>query len=841
MLFSFKSKKLWSLLLTVLILLTFIPVTTFAAEEYVADAGIFDLIGESTNDHTVAHYLWEYNSKIYVAITAHMNAGQLYGASINGVTVDTSGWNPDGSNLVVKDANGSKILDLDPEGKAGKGYSWLVISVAKTAVSLPLESIILDVDAPGGHALVNVIHAIEGALEVFHAYSPAGPVQDFDQSVGSNSIDGLAPGEYVASPVGKTGYIYSDVSVEVDGSEILAVAAGATGAQSINEGNIGVGTDGTVTIDLDVAYSKKINVVFNYVPATYTVGLSVSPSGSGNTSGGGTFGYNDAVEISAANAVGWAFVNWTDDDNDDAVVSTNATYNFNMPDNDINYTANFEQLDYTLALEADPVGGGTVTGAGTYNYFDEAQVTATAATGYGFVNWTDEEDNVIIFQANFTYVMPDRNVTLTANFEQIDYTLALEADPVGGGTVTGEGTYNYGDNVQVTATAAAGYGFVNWTDEEGTAVSGEANFTYAMPDRDVKLTANFVRGEYNLSLKTSPAGSGNVGGGGAYGYGDAANVTASPNPGYAFVNWTDEKGKVASATANFTYKMPDRNVTLTANFELIDYTLALEADPVGGGTVTGEGTYNYGDNVQVTATAAAGYGFVNWTDEEGTAVSGEANFTYAMPDRDVKLTANFVRGEYNLSLKTSPAGSGNVGGGGAYGYGDAANVTASPNPGYAFVNWTGERGRVVSSQPNFTYEMPALDVTLTANFELVDYTLALEADPVDGGTVTGEGTYNYGDQVQVTATAATDHIFVNWIDENGVEVSSEANFTYTMPNRNVTLTAVFEEDITVDPDDPEVDPDDPEEPELPETSGSVFPLLAGLLIAGAGLVIKKKR
>ncbi|HHX78081.1 MAG TPA: LPXTG cell wall anchor domain-containing protein, partial [Firmicutes bacterium] len=132
----------------------------------------------------------------------------------------------------------------------------------------------------------------------------------------------------------------------------------------------------------------------------------------------------------------------------------------------------------------------------------------------------------------------------------------------------------------------------------------------------------------------------------------------------------------------------------------------------------------------------------------------------------------------------------------------------------------------------------------TANFEQIDYTLALEVDPEGGGTVNGGGTYNYGDEVQVSATAASDYIFVNWIDENGVEVSSEPNFAYTMPNRNVTLTAIFEEDITIEPEPPGVDPEDPEdpeEPELPVTGGSIIPLFAGLLIAGAGMVIKKKR
>ncbi|HBG87301.1 MAG TPA: dockerin, partial [Marinilabiliaceae bacterium] len=78
--------------------------------------------------------------------------------------------------------------------------------------------------------------------------------------------------------------------------------------------------------------------------------------------------------------------------------------------------------------------------------------------------WTDATDNILSTEATYNYTMPASDVTLTANFELIDHQLILNAFPEAGGTVSGDGTYNIGETVEVTATPASGYQFVNWTD-----------------------------------------------------------------------------------------------------------------------------------------------------------------------------------------------------------------------------------------------------------------------------------------------------------------------------------------------------------------------------------------
>lgn len=68
--------------------------------------------------------------------------------------------------------------------------------------------------------------------------------------------------------------------------------------------------------------------------------------------------------------------------------------------------------------------------------------------------------------------------------------------------------------------------------------------------------------------------------------------------------------------------------------------------------------------------------------------------------------------------------------------------------------------------------------------------LTVVADPPEGGTVSGGGSYVAGTQVNLRATANTNFQFVNWT-LNGEEISTERNFTYTKKDADETLIAHF--------------------------------------------------
>ena len=62
-------------------------------------------------------------------------------------------------------------------------------------------------------------------------------------------------------------------------------------------------------------------------------------------------------------------------------------------------------------------------------------------------------------------------------------------------------------------------------------------------------------------------------------------------------------------------------------------------------------------------------------------------------------------------------------------------------------------------------------------------------NPVEGGTVTGAGTYTQGATATLTATANEGYTFVNWT-ENGEVVSTDNPYSFTV-NEATTLTANF--------------------------------------------------
>ena len=89
-------------------------------------------------------------------------------------------------------------------------------------------------------------------------------------------------------------------------------------------------------------------------------------------------------------------------------------------------------------------------------------------------------------------------------------------------------------------------------------------------------------------------------------------MKATPNEGYRFVNWT-EGDTIISEVAEDTIEAVTQDLSLTANFELNKYAITVRADPEAGGTVSGGGTYTYGQQVTLTATPKKGYTFDYWS------------------------------------------------------------------------------------------------------------------------------------------------------------------------------------------------------------------------------------
>ena len=71
--------------------------------------------------------------------------------------------------------------------------------------------------------------------------------------------------------------------------------------------------------------------------------------------------------------------------------------------------------------------------------------------------------------------------------------------------------------------------------------------------------------------------------------------------------------------------------------------------------------------------------------------------------------------EYQLTVNTGTNGS-VAPSGGTYNAGTSISITASPDNGYGFVNWTDSSGNELSTNPTYTFNITS-DTTITANYE----------------------------------------------------------------------------------------------------------------------------
>ena len=445
---------------------------------------------------------------------------------------------------------------------------------------------------------------------------------------------------------------------------------------------------------------------------------------------------------------------------------------------------------YTIAVSANPTNGGTVTGGGTYNQGQSCTVTATANSGFTFTNWT-ENGSVVSTQASYTFTV-NSNRTLVANFQAQpqSYTITVSANPANGGTVSGGGTYQQGQSCTVSATPANGYTFLRWT-ENGTQVSTNANYTFTVTGNRT-LVAQFQAQpqNYTISVSANPTNGGTVSGGGTYQQGQTCTVSATPANGYTFVKWT-ENGNQVSTNANYTFTVTG-NRNLVAQFQQQSYTITATADPTTGGTVTGGGTYNYGQTCTLTATPVTGsYIFINWT-KNGQQVSTNQTYSFTVTE-SAQYVAHFELQTYSINVSANPSYAGTVEGGGTYNFWQQCTVIATPNEGYDFMNWT-ENGNQVSTNPTYSFNV-SLDRDLVANFVLQTIEITATVEPAEGGTATGGGTYNYGDEVTISVETNEDWAFQNWT-ENGVVLTEDKSFTFiATANRNFVANLMYTESV----------------------------------------------
>ncbi|MFP3872167.1 MAG: InlB B-repeat-containing protein, partial [Candidatus Aenigmatarchaeota archaeon] len=195
-------------------------------------------------------------------------------------------------------------------------------------------------------------------------------------------------------------------------------------------------------------------------------------------------------------------------------------------------------------------------------------------------------------------------ITVTV-IETPEYALSIEVE--GNGTTDPEpGVYTYeeGENVTVTATPDEGWEFVEWTGD----VDGESEQTSIIMDSDKEVTAHFERTVEYYALKVNVQGEGEVEidpDQDEYEEGTEVNLTAVPDEGWNFVEWTgDNHGTEEEITITM-----DENRSITAVFEEMTGEPYFEVDMV---------VMGYEDGVTEGEKVSVKYFVNNTGDAEGT-------------------------------------------------------------------------------------------------------------------------------------------------------------------------------------------------------------------------------
>ncbi len=474
--------------------------------------------------------------------------------------------------------------------------------------------------------------------------------------------------------------------------------------------------------------------------------------------------------------------------------------------------------NYDISATAAPAEGGTVEGSGNYNSQTICTLEAMPNYGYIFVNWTENDSVVSTYDTLSFVVTKDR--TFTANFQTIDTHWPMPQGYEDNMTITGtvnlDGVESTSDFIELAAfigeecrgsTLPIKIGgqrvyfltVAGNAADEGEALNfklydhlqqqeldyhctNELNFQHDIAlGLDELYEFNFVS-RVQIMATADPEEGGTVSGEGTYYRFDTCSLTATAYTGYTFQNWT-LNDEVVSTDTIYTFVVSD-SANYVAHFSLNSYNITAITDPDEGGTVSGAGTYYHFDTCSLIATANIGYTFINWTlDDE--VVSTDTIYTFVVSD-SVDYVAHFSLNSYEITATADPDEDGTVSGAGTYYHFDTCMLIATAYTGYTFMNWTLD-DEIVSTDAEYTFEVSGAG-DYVAHFSN-SYEIVAQASPVEGGIISGAGTYYHFDTCTLTATANENYLFNSWI-VNGETVSTDTIFTFEVTGP-MTVTALF--------------------------------------------------
>ena len=223
----------------------------------------------------------------------------------------------------------------------------------------------------------------------------------------------------------------------------------------------------------------------------------------------------------------------------------------------VSNTGTFENSDVVLTLTGNAL-----------NLKDSVFNITTQKTGHLQVGFFFENPTIKWQDA---FYLELSKMAFTEEEEVVSHKLSLVVAPdTAWGKVTGEGTYQRGTEVTISAEPNPGYFFVAWH-EGDKELSQSSSFTFPMPGEDKTYTAIFqvdTESEYEVTLGSSPVEGGSTMGSGFYKIGAPVVMAARPNRGYEFVAWVDGNNATdtISRYISRSFYMPPQHVNYIALF-----------------------------------------------------------------------------------------------------------------------------------------------------------------------------------------------------------------------------------------------------------------------------------
>jgi hypothetical protein len=353
-------------------------------------------------------------------------------------------------------------------------------------------------------------------------------------------------------------YVFLPAGATPNGGTVWVSASGSSVTSTTPPGLSGVFARSVLNVTAGVTVSAVVSDTWTL---HYTAGTGGSIAGSSTQV---VVNASDGTTVTATPGVGYHFVSWSDGVLTAARRDTNVT-------TDKSVSAAFAIDTFTLHYTAG--AHGSIVGSATQvvDYGGNGSVvTATPATGYHFVSWSDGGLTAARHGLNVT---ADKSVS--ASFAINTYTLQYNAGAHG--SIVGSATQavDFGSNgTTVTAAPGVGYHFVSWSD--GVLTAARADLSVAA---NLTVTASFALDTFAIVPSAGAHGSISPSTTQTVDYGSDATFTITPSGGYHVANVLVD-GVSVGAVTSYTFQdvIDDHTISATFASNLVKTTISIVAN-----------------------------------------------------------------------------------------------------------------------------------------------------------------------------------------------------------------------------------------------------------------------